>query len=120
MEYRDIYDYIVKTFKNWGFEQIKDLKQIKTLISENGIQTINESIPSNVLIYKCFYYLDNWIFYFNYGGKIIIELEKLSDSNTKVIVYGKEVPSGPAIFSKDKIYDIDLILSKLKPPVIKQ
>jgi len=118
-EYQDTYDYIVDIFKKMGIEQIKDLKQKKTLITQNGIQIIEEKIQSNILVFKCMYLLENMIAYCMYGGKIIIELEILNNNNTKVIVYGKEDPHSPSLGQNEKLYDLDVILSKLKPPKIK-
>lgn len=66
MEFEEAYDYVIRVFDKLGIEQVKDINQKKTIISENGFQVIDEKIPGNILIYKCYYWLKYGPFSFIY------------------------------------------------------
>ena len=63
-------------------------------------------------------FLHDWVFWQRTGDRIIKEVSKISEKETKVTIYGKE-DRGFTLKKNEKIHDLDVILSKLKPPKIK-
>ena len=70
--YQNTYKYVLDVFDKFGIEQDKNINQKKTVVSKNGLQLLDENEPSNILIFKCTYLLEDMGLYRLYGGRIFM------------------------------------------------
>jgi len=65
---------------------------------------------------NCIYLLHDWGLWWRYGNKIIIQIKQISEIETHVEIYGMEDKYRSKMKKHEMLYDLEKILSKLKPP----